>query len=121
MPTAQTDSKELKRENFSNVREALEGAGTTVLSHLGDATDRAVRPTIEDVEKYLEENQPVVLGYGGPYTDPDDQRNAWIYEQTPTPPEGGTRTRKQLDLKEQQARESAEAEKQLLESRREGR
>lgn len=116
MPTAQTDRKEVKRENFANVREALEGAGTTVLSHLGDATERSVRPTIEDVEKFLEENQPVVLGYGGPYTDLDDHRNVWTYEQTAAP-EGASRTRKQLELKEKQARDFAEAEKQLREDR----
>jgi hypothetical protein len=117
MPTAQKDTKDIKRENFANVREALEGAGTTVLSHLGDSTDRAVRPTIEDVEKFLEENQPVVLGYGGPYTDPDDQRNAWTYEQTAEAPAGTSRTRKQLELGEKQARDFAEAEKQLREDR----
>src|SRR4051812_46462935 len=110
MPTAQTtEAKDGKRENFATVKEALEGAGSRVLSHPGDATERSVRPTIEDVEKYLEENQPVVLGYGGPYTDPDDQRNSWIYEQTIPAPPGGTRTQRQLELKEQQARDLAEA------------
>lgn len=63
-------------QNFASVEEAIKGAGTNVLSHLGS---KAHKLTFEEVRE-LTEAEPVegeVRTYDGPYTDEDDPRNSW--------------------------------------------
>jgi hypothetical protein len=79
------DTKDIKRDNFASIEEALEGAGTTVLSHLGSASDKVNREAAQRhrIEAHLV-GDPVEgehRVYVGPYTAPDDERNSWIYEQ----------------------------------------
>jgi hypothetical protein len=80
-----TETREIKRENFSSVEEALEGAGTTVLSHLGSDAKKLTREQVTQHEEELHLIGKRVLGehrvYVGPYTDLQDERNAWTYAQ----------------------------------------
>src|SRR5262245_1280111 len=78
--TAVDDTKEVKKENFATVEEALEGAGSRVLAHLGH---RAHILTQQEVKEHDEESNPPeqYAVYGGPYTDLEDERNAWTYKQ----------------------------------------
>jgi hypothetical protein len=79
------DTKDIKRDNYATIAEALEGAGTTVLSHLGSDAKKVNR---EDAQRHRIETHLVgdpVEGehrvYVGPYTAEDDERNSWIYAQ----------------------------------------
>jgi hypothetical protein len=79
------ETKNIKRENFASVAEALEGAGSRVLSHLSSPVNKLTREQarLARVEAHLT-GDPVegeVRTYAGPYTDEDDHRNMWTYEQ----------------------------------------
>lgn len=63
---------------YATVEEAVEDAGTTVLSRL-DAAPTSI--TREDLKEYLKGLKPEILGYAGPYTDVADQRNVWTAAQ----------------------------------------
>lgn len=74
-----------KVEVNATVEDALADAGTTVLSHLGS---RAHKLTVDEVREFEEENslrgapkEGEYKAYGGPYTDPNDERNAWTFAQ----------------------------------------
>ena len=79
------ETKDVKREDFANIEEAIRGAGTSVLSHLGS---RAHKLSREEVQEYYEENglvgEPLEgehRAYGGPYEDEEDERNSWTADQ----------------------------------------
>ena len=78
-------AEEVKRENFASVEEAIRGAGTTVLSHLGSNAHKLTR---DEVKQYEEENGlsgPLKEGEyrasASPYSEVTDERNFWTFRQ----------------------------------------
>jgi hypothetical protein len=113
------DEKEVKRENFDTVEEALEGAGSRVLSHLPSPAHKLTR---EEVTQFEEENPQEIIAYAGPYTDEEDQRNSWTAVQD-APPEAplGTaaeRREKQQETQRRQEQDQREEERKRLDEQR---
>src|SRR4029450_2747696 len=110
MPT-ETEKKEVKKENFATVEEALEGAGTTVLSHLGSDAKKISVEELEKVKEELHLTGPKAIGeyraYAGPYTDLDDPRNGWTYVQDVAAEMSPTRAA--LEAEEEAPEEEGEA------------
>jgi len=113
--TSKPETKEVKRENFENVDEALAGAGSTVLAHLDSNAHKLTR---EEVDQHEQENPKEVLGYGGPYTDEDDQRNMWTADQTPEVAAARKEARERREKEQQEKEKEREREQREREKER---
>ena len=68
----------------STIAEAIEAAGTSVLSFL---ESRARILTMEEREEHLQATVQDVLAYAGPYVEQADARNQWsAYQEYPVIP-----------------------------------